>query len=567
MVYRARTMCRPSLLVVAIVGFSTLSRASAALQEPLRLTEAVAQLVVVDVFVTDRKGRPVSNLVASDFEMLDDHRQVRIAAFESPRATPEAGAGTREPGGVQAGRATASPDAEVMVVFIDRKLLGPAGQHRAVDQAEALARDHLKLGGRVVVVAEDGPLRPMTAVTASPDEVQGALDRIKAWATSSPGAAHERVVLELFEGIIETQGCTGGLPQLVDVVRDYARWRGIEAQEARDRLNALVDALVGMPGRKAVVYVSEGLEQRPGIHLFDQITSICPEVLQRDFSQVFAAMQEIETSPALKDASARANAARVTFYPLDARGLMSATAMDLSRGIRRYVPSAKNDFIRDANLVNPYQLLAEETGGFPMVRGLSPEAAGKRFAAEAAGHYVLAFAPARDPDGKAHDVTVRFRKERNLEIRHRRSYLHAEPSVQRGQRALSALFFGLEENSLHATLDVQRGPASSAGETSAVLRIGLPFAALRFQDTDAGRQAQVRVVIAHRPLENQAQKPTAVREREFTITAPSGAPVGAAHDIVVDVPIDGSSREFAVGIEDMASGAMSYLRRVLGGAV
>ena len=546
-----------------MVGLASLVAGRAEPQEPLRLTPAVAQLVVVDVFVTDRKGRPVSDLSAADFEMLDDHRPVLIAAFEPPRSAPEASAEKRSAGVVPAAGAARTRDAEVMVIFIDRKLLSPAGQHRALDQAGALARDHLKAGGRVVVVAEDGPLRPMTGVTASPDEVQAALDRIKGWAVSSPGAGHERVVLELFDAIIQAQGCLGGLPQLINVVRDYARWRGIEAQEARDRLNRLVDALVGMPGRKALVYASEGLEQRPGIHLFDQITSICPEVLHRDSSQVFAAMQEIETSPPLREASARANAARVTFYPIDARGLMTATAMDISRGDRHYLPSAGNDLIRDANQVNPYQLLAEETGGFPMVRGLSAETARKRFEAEAAAHYVLAFTPARDPDGKAHDVTVRLRKERNLEIRHRRSYLHAEPAVQRAQRVLSALFFGLEENALHAALDIRRGSATPEGATDAIVRISLPVEALRFEDTDTGRRARVRVVIAHRSMESEARGPTVVREREFTIDAPSETPAAAAHDVVVDVPVDDSTREFAVGIEDTASGAVTYLRRTL----
>jgi VWFA-related protein len=534
---------------------AALSSGRAEPQEPLRLAPAVAQLVVVDVFVTDSKGRPVSNLVASDFEMLDDHRRVEIAAFEGPKSGPEASAPSRAPAGAKSAPLTSTRDAELMVIYIDRKLLGPAGRIRAVDQTGALARDHLKAGGRVVVVAEDGPLRPMTKATTSLDEIQTALARIKAWATTSPGASHERTVLELFKDIIDMHGCLPGLPQMIDIGRDYARWRGIEAQEARDRLNGLVDALVGLPGRKALVYVSEGLEQRPGIHLFEQITTICPEVLASDSSQVFAAMQELETSPLLKDAAARANAARVTFYPLDARGMMSATALDPSRGDRRYIPSPKNDFIRDANMVNPYQLLAEETGGFPLVRGLTPDVASKRLDAEALGHYVLGFTPARDADGKAHDITVHLRKERKVEIRHRRSYLHAEPSVVRAQRVLSALFFGLEEDALHATLDIQRGPAV------AILKISLPLASLRFEDGEAGRQARVRVVIAHQPLDGEGKKPAIVREKEISIGTPAQGTT--THEILVEVQVDEASREFAVGIEDRASGATTWLRRTL----
>ena len=549
-----------------VVGLAGLAMGDALSQEPLRLKPVAAQLVVVDAFVTDNKGRPVSNLVAADFDLLDDHKNVQIVGFEAPRTgAVEKPADTKlAPGAAILGTAS-SPDAEVMVIFIDRKLLSPGGRRLAIQQSGALAKDHVKAGGRVVVVAEDGTLRPLTAVTASLEEIQRALGRIEVLAIQSPGADHEKIALTQFESIIELFGCLEGLPQLINVVRDYGRWRAIDVLEARDRLNGLVDALVGLPGRKALVYVSEGLEQRPGIHLFEQITSICPEVLHREGTQIFAAMQEIETSPTLKDAAARANAARVTFYPIDARGLMSAAAMDLSRGNRRYIPTAKNDFIRDANLVNSYQLLAEETGGFPMVRGLSPAVATKRFQAEASGHYVLAFVPARDPDGKAHDITVRLKKERRgLRIRHRMSYLHAEPAVQRGQRALSALMFGLEENGLRAVLDIQRAPASPEVGASAIVKIRLPLEALRFEGADGGRQARVRVVVAPRSTDGlKPRAPAVVREKEFTIALQGDAPVSGAHDVVVDVPVGDAAYEFAVGVEDVASGAASYLRRSL----
>lgn len=549
-----------------IVVLAVVTYASPRAQEPLRLTPAVAQLVVIDAFVTDDKGRPVSTLAAEDFELREDHRVVPIAAFEAPRAsslTTADGSKSGESGAQDASRAT--PDAEVMVIYIDRKLLSPGGRRLALQQSQALATEHIRAGGRVVVVGEDAHLRPLTPVTADAGEVKKALDRFGELAIQSPGADHERIVLSQFEAIIKSVGCIEGLPQLINVVRDYARWRAIDTQETRDRLNRLVDALVGLPGRKAFVYVSEGLEQRPGIHLFEQIFSICPEALHKEGTQIFAAMQEIETSSLMKEASARANAARVTFYPIDARGLMSATSMDISRWDRRFIPGAKNDFIRDANLVNSYQLLAEETGGFPIVRGLSPAVATKRLQAEAAGHYVLAFAPARDPDGKAHDITVQLKKERRrIRIRHRMSYLHAEPSVQRGQRALSALMFGLEENGLLAKLDIQRTPTAASGETSATVRIRLSLDVLRFEDSAEGRQARVRVVVALRSVDgDKSRAPAVVREREFTIAGAAMTPPMSTHDVVVDVPVDGSSYDFAVGIEDIASGVATYLRRTL----
>jgi hypothetical protein len=147
------------------------------------------------------------------------------------------------------------------------------------------------------------------------------------------------------------------------------------------------------------------------------------------------------------------------------------------------------------------------------------------------------------------------------------SYLHAEPAVQRGQRALSALMFGLEENGLRATLNIQRTAPATDGGTSATVKISLPLDALRFDETDTGQKARVRVVVALRSTGGLKPRSAAVvREKEFTIALPPGGATAGLHDVFVDVPIDGASHDFAVGVEDLAPGvASSYLRRRLGG--
>ena len=522
-------------------------------QSPLVLKPAGAQLVVVDVFVVDRKGRPVGTLRQEDFELREDRRPVPIAAFQGPSSvSADEGRGSNRDA---VGSRAAKRDALTMVVLVDLRLLTTGGKRRGLAQAEDLAGRHIEDGGRVVVVTQDGTLRPVTPLTGDSAVIHEALEGIGKLGARSPSVVDEGNVLDQFEAIVQSEGCLTGLPQLINVVRDYARWRAIEAQEARDRLNDVVDALVGVPGRKALVYVSEGLEQRPGIHLFDQIGEICPEILKSDFSSVLSAMQEIETSPVFRDAAARANAARVTFYPIDARGLVGQTSMDLSRGNKRYIPSGKNDFVRDANLVNPYQTLAEETGGFALIRGLAPAVATRRLRAEAAGHYVLAFAPVRDPDGKAHDLTVRLKTSKEVEVRHRMSYLHAEPSIVRAQRALSALFFGLEENALGAELDISR---SSEGTGEALVRLRLPVGGL----SGASADARMRVVIALRSVEaGNRERGTLVREKEFVLGATSdGTP---QREFTIGVPVTDSAYDFAVGIENLADGSTVYLKRTL----
>jgi len=560
-----------TLLAVTILNFLPF----ALLQPPalvLDLKPSVARLVIVDAVVTDSRGRPIAGLLAADFELREDGRLVDITAFEAPEP------GLNEP---EKGRsAAAAPDPRAappasereplsLVIYVDRRLLSAPGRRRALDQAATLAESHIAQGARVLVVADDHGLRPLAPLTRDITAVRAALARIQAWTTESPGAAEgarlmDNIRARIEAGEAERCDCVCLLPELVSMIRGYATFREVEARDAATRLAFVAGALWGIPGRKSLLYVSEGLEQRPGIHLYDQLGTICPEALRKDASAIYAPMQEFETSGALREATARANAARVTLYPLDSRGLEAFSSVDVSRGDRRYVASARSDSVRDANLVNPHRLLADETGGFAIIRGLDPAAAMKRFDAEERGRYLIGFSPG-DPDGRTHALSLtlnsKVQARRNALFRHRRSYLRAELPERRGQRALSTLLFGLEENALDVTAEVQRTSA-----TTARVRFSIPLLALKALPDTGGKQARVQLVVSFRSARDE-RSPLQVREKEVTweLTPEELQKDTGRRDVVVEVPVGDGDYEFGIGVEDVSSGSSSYLRRSLGG--
>ena len=60
--------------------------------QPSPRFEMRTEAVVVDVSVTDRKGRPVTTLTQSDFEVLEDDAPQTVLTFERHAADPGAGA-------------------------------------------------------------------------------------------------------------------------------------------------------------------------------------------------------------------------------------------------------------------------------------------------------------------------------------------------------------------------------------------------------------------------------------------------------------------------------------------
>lgn len=536
----------------------------------LTLAPAVAQLVIVDVHVKDSKGRPVAGLRREDFDLFEDDVKVPLTAFRGPSARsgdllPPASAASATP----AADATAA-EPLTLAVYVDRWLLSPTGRKRALDQAAALAAGHIARGAQAIVIGDERGLRALTPLTRDAEVIRAELARLQSWATSSPGTTEGRQVLdnirtriELAESGLECPTlppCLCVLPDLINMVRAYAGARAADARGAAERLSFLTSALGTLSGRKALIYVSDGLEQRPGLHLYDQIGTICPQALEKDFSTLTAAMQELETSPPLREAAARANAARVSLYPVDARGLAGHSAGDITQERREYAPTPKNDSIRDANLTSPLHLLAEQTGGFALLRGLDPPTALGQFDADERGHYVLGFAPG-DPDGQTHILRVGLKPGASggekTAIRHRQSYRRAALPDRRGQRALSTMIFGLEENGLGVEAEVERTSAATAQVRVVLLLSSLKEVADR-------KEGSIKLIVSFRTAGDEKAAPV-VRERD--VTFPMGAAEmereGGLREVVIDVPIGSSGFDFVIGVEDLSSGASSYLKRAV----
>ncbi|MGE0454291.1 MAG: VWA domain-containing protein [Vicinamibacteria bacterium] len=575
------------------------------------------EIVHVEAVVTDKRGRPVLDLKADDFHLYEDGKPVPIVAFEAAIGGPETPHGpepSASPGAaLPAGVAAAAAEPPTVVVYLDAPNLTPAGLRRSLDRLAQLLEAQIAAGLRVLILAERRGTRALTPPTSDPAVVRAAVEEArKLPVQGSSSVQDERGVRDLLRDLVEmaeVQGsCADVLAQMQSAVRQHAEIRRHQIDDTLARLGGLASALGTLPGSKALLFMTEGLEQLPALALFSQIGDICPQVMRRDFSQLFAAMQEADMSAGLKQAAARANAARVTIYPLDAAGLTTASASDVSHGSRRYAPTPRNDSVREANLRAGPFILAEQTGGSPVFAANAPAAALGRLSEEIRGRYSLGFTPGRDPDGRTHRLHVELRR-KGLRVRHRVSYLHAEPAERQLSRTLAALLLGYEDDGLDARIraefgapeqgeaaagsagasastfvvsDTISGPLAGSGhadaggsgsaETPAEIRVrlSLPLARLTTQPVEAGRRARLRIVIVLRAAgESMEDARPHAREKEIELSLPPAPPGGddpnARRDIVVRIPAAAGPREVAVGVSDVLGGESSYKRVEVGG--
>jgi VWFA-related protein len=534
-----------------------------------------AQIVYVHVAVKDKRGQAVRDLGAADFTLYEDGKVVPIVAFRAPvdasglpRAEPSPGPGS--PGTTQ----PAAPAAEAVtfVAYVDNWNLTPAGRKRVLPGLASFLKEQLARGDtRALVVASGQEARALSALTTNAEEIAAALQ--SAERESARGyltRSEERHTIEVVKNIMETLPgtCAENLPALQAPIRMQALSRSLELEQILARLLALIDGLGTLPGSKALFYVSDGLEQRPAIDLFHQLGDICPEALQRNFGEVFAPMQEHDLSRALQALAARANAARVTVFPIDGSGLQGLSAGDVSQADRRFVPSPQTDMVRRANLKAGQSILAEETGGSTVFNSNDPRKALGQIADQIRGEYALGLAPGHAPEGRVHRLRVELRK-KGRQIRYTPSYLHAEPAEPGASRTLAALLVGLEEDTLGAEVSVDPWPPGSAPTTYsriAKLRIGVPLARLSTVKDAGARHGRLRVVIAiWRAGALAKEQPLEVREKIIDVPLSTGsADASGRRELVVDVPLNVEHREIGIGVHDVFSRLTTYRRVRLG---
>ena len=357
------TLVQVALLVAA-------SHASAQDQDRSRFATGT-DAVVVDVVVRDASGKPITGLPASAFTVLESGRPQRLLSFDPPKPDPTTDTpGTRASASGRALDRTATQKDVVALVF---EQLGPSARPLAVRAARELVAqsDAPAFTG---IFAIDRALHAITPYTGSAPAISKGLDTIAMFAGQPrrragavPGA--------------EFDSSAAGAPTR-ETKDDVPSQRGLATIDA---LNALVDGLRFLPGRKVVILFSEGLaldppEDEPTLARREGPQPMNDSWLTDNRYTKFIGFVE------------RANAARVAFYTFDAAGLRTeGPLVNVAFGRAPYVG---------------LQFMAQETGG-AFVENTNDLLPGVRRAwSDQQYVYVLGYAPSKPPDGEYREIRV-----------------------------------------------------------------------------------------------------------------------------------------------------------------
>ena len=503
--------CALAVLLGAVVaGFAALATGQQAPTAPGPVAEAVRVHVVnVEVSVTGKDGRPVHGLKPEDFELLEDGKVVPLTNFLAP--VPQERLTVAPPAAPAPAERAAVPDEEhqrTLIVFIDDLNLTLQSRKPVLDRLDAFLSGRLGEGYRVLLLSFNRSLRQLTPLTGDPKVVAAALAELKHTANEGTmaRAQRDRIVRDMGRPMAQEWGDAGQLAreEILDSTRSLAVEQAVLQRSLLGALTTLADSLSGMPGRKVVLFVSQGIPFDPNADLFVE------------FGERFLGGQgqslvrpEDRLMSFVRDVTLRANASRITFYTINA-GSEGGFGSSAEVQAPNASPLATNDLLnRDLSLSE----LTTGTGGLKL---LNPEAL-ETMAADLETYYSLGYSPEHYGDGKYHALKVRV-KQAGVTARYREGYLDKTEEQRRADRTTAALLAGGNDNPLGARVGLGAPHREGRKKISVPLTLHIPARVLVLLDNGENREGKVSITIAVAKKNGSSSK---VHHEVFPIKVPS----------------------------------------------
>lgn len=569
-------------------------------------------VVNVDVVVTDAEGRQVTGLTAEDFRIFEDGRPVEISNFypvaegrplASPVTTAEgpeaeaAEASGAEAGATGEGQGETSlpePVAFHLVVFVDNVNLRPVHRNRVLARLDEYLTENWRPGMSAMLVSNERVLEIPQPFTGRREDMLAALDELERTGNRGSRLIQERENLlaamgqvrvdagsalydtkvGLFGGGARGVGPDGeveeGTPQgsmtqadvtamvqaeahaLVPQLMAYAQARNDEVLGSLRVLDQLVVMLAGLPGRKAILHVSDGLSVNPAQAMFDAFHKLF-EVLPQgpglvDLSDEAARYDLIAAFRQLTDT---ANAGRVSLYTLDASPpeAVSRGGAENANEIRSLGFSSTEERNEQESLA----LMAEETGGRTSLSNSTLDATVNGLFDDFESYYSLGYQADREP-GRERRIEVRLTDpRRGLTLRHRRKLRDRTPEELMAERTLAALVLGSQHNPLDVTLEALDPQPADDGNFLVPVRVRIPLGKLVL--VPGAREHQARVSLYVVAADNRGRT-SEVMQQVCPIRIPNSellVALGGHAECGVRLLMEPGEQRVAVGVRDELS--------------
>lgn len=413
------------------------------------------RLVQVDVVVTDKQGKPIPGLAASDFTVLQDGKPQRVSVFEphvgsaQTDKTDLAQGAPKLPPNTYSNQPGATTSNSWTILLFDLLNTPPTDQQYARKQLIDMLRT-VPQGKPVALYLLTNRLIMVQGFTDEPGKLLAAAESLQPNKSNllTTEAQRQQEEGRITDATAElTSSAPAGTTTDNPVISDLnsikqQQIRDLQSFQIADRANytlaafeALSRAVSGYPGRKNLIWLSAGF---PIQIMADPTNETQPWRNSKNFQSTLA------------EAGALLAKSRIAVYPTDVRGLqgrgvdvtLSAseageyTKPQNSQNYGNLIGTQTSTYADDRKTM---KTVAEQTGGEAFMGTNDLKAAMRRSLDDGSTYYTLAYTPDKtDPQTAFHRIEVKV-SQPDTKLAYRRGYYSTGQKAPKAEIGAAAL--------------------------------------------------------------------------------------------------------------------------------
>jgi len=495
------------------------------------LDVAEVTIVNVEVTVVDKKG-PVLGLKTGDFEVFQNGKLQELTNFAvytrtvvgeaAPTPAPAPATAPATPPPTPDTTLPVKREPRFIAFYVDNEYVLPMNRNRVIGKMADWVYTYLQPPNQAMVVSYQKSLKVLQPFTSEPEEVAVALRAMKRYTGGATDAVNSRRQVEDF--INDNSSKPSSVNQAVDQARSFAREQYNNLTFAIGSIKELIGMMSGLPGKKAIIYLSDGLPMTPGLELFYQIQdtyrtpSVLGEARDNDATELFRGLVN------------SAVAAGVTLYTIDSAGLASNLGIEAEN---RQPRSAISATMMSSNYQESLSYMADETGGLAILNANDPTPGLEKIANDFETYYSLGYRLVPSGQDRMHHIQVKVKGHPEYRLSYRKTFIEKTLPTRIGDRVVSGLTFDLEDNPLGIELSTDEPQMAGNGRWMLPVSVRIPLEKVALIPEENNLVGYVMVYYAARddegkqsdlqrtehPIRMSASEYESARKGYFTVTA------------------------------------------------
>ncbi|OGF62791.1 MAG: hypothetical protein A2Y62_11985 [Candidatus Fischerbacteria bacterium RBG_13_37_8] len=414
----------------------------------------------IDIMVTDKFGEPITGLRPEHFEIYEDGKLQKLKNFYEVKgldvylSVPDKETGTLK----MTEKPLEEPTEDVknrIIFYFDGLQIHPLNKTWVIKKLENFIKNNFTSSvNEGMVISLDRELKVVQGFTTDSSKILQAAKEVSQQSSDMMLKLKSREDLkEDINRIIENADDfdkSENYERSLDLARNYVQYAENDLLHSLKSLDSLVNYLSGIPGRKILVYMSDGLPTNPAEELFTYVDQAYPQ------GNALSRAMDYDETRLFKEITTRCNAHNIAIYTINAMGLdTTMTTADQRTQFNLYskgfgVMRSQSRF-QNSGLT----LMADDTGGLAIVNANNIETGLKKIEKSLQNYYSLGFSSPNKDNNKTRSIKVEIKGiKQDYNVRVRRNYKLLSDEEKIEDTVMSRLFFRTNVNPLKISAQV-----------------------------------------------------------------------------------------------------------------